>query len=183
MFTYSCSLFWLYSNCYCTSDCVGTVTALLLLLLLLPIVTKNIGKNLHFENTPHGAVWRILAPLGIACNIQVTCPLVVLAVRDMAVKLLDLESTASNQRYLSVFLLMVVTPVACSMSSAFPAVCGFIGSFATIFSSILLPMLFYHTVYRGRIALSTTIIHTTILIITLTVTAVGMYANFHSMFV
>lgn len=138
----------------------------------------NIGRDLQYHDTPHGIYWKVIAALGIICNLQVTCPIVTFALRDMAAKIIDFEQTKLNQRVTVVAILVTVTPVALLLSGHFPAVCSLIGSFATIANSVLLPMLFYHTVHSGDVPLPTLVLHGAIVVVALAATCVGMYANF-----
>ena len=145
------------------------------------LVTLNIGKDLAHHDTIYGVYWKVSAALGIICNLQVTCPLVTFAIRDMVVKICDLDSTVEvNQRIVVICILVVITPIALTLSGNFAAVCSLIGSLATIANSVLLPMLFYHTVHAAEENSGLLTLHATILVVAICSTLIGIYANFSS---
>jgi hypothetical protein len=46
-------------------------------------VSINIGRDFYGQNLPDGALLRLIAAVGIICNIQVTCPLLTFPIRDI----------------------------------------------------------------------------------------------------
>jgi hypothetical protein len=52
-------------------------------------VTKNIGRDYLGIDLPSGAALRVMAALGIIFNIQVTCPLITLPIRDILANTVD----------------------------------------------------------------------------------------------
>jgi hypothetical protein len=159
----------------------------------------NIGRDLHYHDTTYGVYWKVLAAFGILSNLQVTSPIVTFALRDMISKVLMLDATVMNQRLIVVAVLAVLTPVAVLLRGNFAAVCSLIGSVAVIANSILLPVVFYHTVHRssagsdgtsngvstsgiGAVGHAVSVrvwwLHGLILVVAVTSTVLGIYANF-----
>ena len=145
-------------------------------------VTMNIGKDLLYRTTPCGFYLKVAAALGIVCNLQVTCPLLTFAIRDMAHKIFSIDATEHAQRWTVFFILLCVTPVALSLSGNFASLCSIIGSFATVANSVILPMVFYHSVHTGKVSAGTTVLHGLIMLLAVTAAVVGMYANFSKIF-
>lgn len=141
----------------------------------------NIGKDLLYRDTKHGFYLKMSAAFGIICNLQVTCPLVTFAIRDMALKIGSIDATEHTQRWTVLFILLAVTPLALTLSGDFAALCSLIGSFATIANSVVLPLLFYHTMCGDRTDLRTNVLHGVIMVVALTAAPVGMYANFRKL--
>jgi len=140
----------------------------------------NIGKDLAYRTTQYGFYLKIAAALGIVCNLQVTCPLLTFAIRDMTFKIFNI-GTAEHEKWVVVCILACVTPVAVCLSGNFAALCSVIGSFATVANSIVLPMVFYHTVHTD-VSMSTTVMHGIVLVLAVVSAVVGMYANFGKYF-
>lgn len=110
--------------------------------------------------------------------LQVTCPLLTFAIRDMALKMFNIDPTEHAQRWLVLFILLCVTPVALCLSGNFAALCSVIGSFATVTNSIILPVVFYHSVHTGQVGVGVSIAHGVIMVLAVASAVVGMYANF-----
>lgn len=146
-------------------------------------MTINIGQDLAHHDTKYGVYWKISAALGIICNLQVTCPIVTFAIRDLVVKLADIDGSSEfNQRAVVIGILTVITPIALTLSGDFAEVCSLIGSLATIANSVLLPMIFYHTMHVGEVSTGVIALHGLVLLIAISSTLVGIYANFSSIF-
>jgi hypothetical protein len=139
-------------------------------------VTLNIGRDLLYRDTHYGLYWKVLAAFGIICNLQVTCPLVTFAIRDMTAKIINIHPSEGNQRLIVVTILCTVTHIA--LSGDLTTVYSLIGSFTTIANSVLLPMIFYHGVHAGKISVGKMVLHSVIALIALETTLVGIYANF-----
>ena len=107
-----------------------------------------------------------------------TCPLLTFAIRDMALKIFSIDVSENTQRWLVLFILACVTPVALCLSGNFAALCSVIGSFATVTTSIILPVVFYHSVHTGQVKAGVSIAHGVIMLFAVTAAVVGMYANF-----
>jgi amino acid permease len=144
-------------------------------------VTLNIGRDLLYHETHYGLYWKVLAAFGIICNLQVTCPLVTFAIRDMTAKIINIHPSEGNQRLIVMAILCTVTPIALTLSGNFATVCSLIGSFATIANSVLLPMIFYHSVHAGKIGVGKMVLHSVIVLIAVAATLVGIYANFSAL--
>lgn len=139
----------------------------------------NIGRDLWLRDTKHGFYLKMSAAFGIICNLQVTCPLVTFAIRDMALKVCSIDdATEQTQRWTVLFILLAVTPIALTLSGDFAALCSLIGSFATIANSVVLPVVFYHTMFVDRIDFRTNVLHGIILTIAGLSALVGICANF-----
>ena len=141
----------------------------------------NIGKDLWYRDTKHGFYLKMSAAFGIICNLQVTCPLVTFAIRDMALKIGSIDATEHTQRWTVLFILLAVTPIALTLRGNFAALCSLIGSFATIANSVVLPLVFFHTMFAGRIDLRTSALHGVIMVVAVAAALVGIYANFRNM--
>ena len=111
-----------------------------------------------------------------------TCPLVTFPVRDMLLKAcsLDCENTSLNLQRISA-LIIVFCAFICAyyLDGSFAYVCGLIGSCATVFDSIILPVIFYNVVhqYHHHHHHVTYWLHVAILIIAVTSAFVGIYSN------
>ena len=111
-----------------------------------------------------------------------TCPLVTFPVRDMLLKAcsLDSENTSLTLQRISA-LLIVFCAFICAyyLDGSFAYVCGLIGSCATVFDSIILPVIFYNVVhqYHHHQYNGTYWLHVAILIIAITSAFVGIYSN------
>eukprot|EP01038_Epipyxis_sp_PR26KG_P008066 gene8066-10928_t len=109
-------------------------------------ITLNIGRNYLFEDLKGGPLLRTLSAVGIIFNLQVTCPLITFPVRDMLLKMCDLQpAPISIERVVACLVVVVASILALSFSKHFAAMCGLIGSFTTTTNSVVLPILFYHS--------------------------------------
>jgi hypothetical protein len=113
--------------------------------------------NIQVSPTHHPpVVILLLLLLLLLIDFQATCPLIVITITDMimttfgsSVPSPDSSSVPSPsggvQKYVFLFLCVSALIVALFLREDFLEVCGLIGSFATIASSIFLPIAFYHS--------------------------------------
>lgn len=122
-------------------------------------VTVNIGSDLNGDPLSNAESLKIIAALGLICNIQATCPIMVITISEMVNSVLNSSHDAlpsheeqgkavSNKIILTVSISALL--IALFLREYFLQVCGIVGAFATITSSIFLPIIFYHKLY-GRI--------------------------------
>ena len=141
------------------------------------IVTVNIGRDFYGNDLRGGAVLRAVAALGIIFNLQATCPLVVITLRNLALRLISRAARASRGsrsqsgsniagffgKFDEMACSVGIISVACSVSIFLRDNLGSIFSIstvATILNSIILPLVFFHRLFPSElIATSRYILH------------------------
>jgi hypothetical protein len=110
-----------------------------------------VGKDLQQRLLPSALALTVMASLGVVSNLQVTSPLLLVALRDVLLKALGADpSQLLQQRLCTTAIVLLAAGGAWSLSKDFAAVCGLVGSFATIVNSIVMPICFYHSAMQGR---------------------------------
>jgi hypothetical protein len=149
-------------------------------------VTLNIGRDLQYVDLANGYALKVAAALGICCNLQVTCPLITFAIRDMGFKFLSIsDETASMRTKMLAVLGIVLTALVLSitLSSSFAMLCSLIGALVGITNSIIFPIVFYHAVHSSEHTnLATWALHACILVIALSAASTGVYSDSLSIF-
>jgi len=94
--------------------------------------------------------------------VQVTCPLLTYPLRNLVLKVLRCDITQkhifqviniSTEGFIAWVLVLSASFLAMMFRNHVSAVCGFIGSFVTTINSIILPIIFYHSLCPGKIPL------------------------------
>jgi hypothetical protein len=107
---------------------------------------------------------------------QATCPIIVLTISDM-------YTTAHGRphQHRNIVIGLIVGAalfVSLGLRGDFLQVCGIVGAFATITSSIFLPVAFYHQLYKhAEISRITYVVHGIILCIATTAMLVGVTSS------
>lgn len=140
------------------------------------LVTLNIGRDLLLHDLPQGNMLRIMAALGVVSNLQVTCPLVTIPLVDVLLKSFHAEVSIRNQRITSIAVILVTTYLALSLDNHFASVCSLIGAFATFTNSIILPLIFYHTVH-GDCSKERMVFHAIIFVVSLLCAGAGIFSS------
>jgi hypothetical protein len=149
---------------------------------VLCIVTINIGRDLMGKDLPHGWAARVVASLGIICNLQVTCPLVTFALRDLVLQLIGHQNPSHSHRQIaSTATTCVAFCLAYLLRNNFASVCSLVGSLAISINSLVLPIFFYHSIYAGTITFSRKIAHICIAVFALLCAVCGVVSNICSM--
>ena len=140
-------------------------------------MTLNIGRDLSYHDMNHSNLLRVMAALGVICNLQVTCPLICIPIRDIVKKVLHIEADAAKDRMISVSIVAAATLFAILFYDHFASVCSLIGSFGTIFNSIILPLVFYHCTVSEPTPIATRIFHLLLFLVAIVSASIGIYTN------
>lgn len=150
--------------------------------LIMGAVTLNIGMDLQFHELPHSSALMVMCALGVLCNLQATCPLLVFALEDVLVKMAGKHAQPSQLRACGSAVVIFAAVLAWSLSAHFVAICGLIGSFATMTNSVLMPICFYHAVMEGNYPLQKKLLHAGLLVIALLCSVSGMSTEICQLF-
>lgn len=107
---------------------------------------------------------------------QATCPIIVLTISDM-------YTTANGRphQHGNIVIVLIVGAAllaALGLRGDFLQVCGIVGAFATISSSIFLPVAFYHQLYKhAEISRITYVVHTVLVCIATLAMLVGVTSS------
>lgn len=125
------------------------------------VVTENIGRSLGGTELPNGTLLRLLAAIGIVCNLQVTAPIILFTLRDLLHSALNQRHSPASEVVASTVVLFLATVLSLFLRDAFAFVCGLVGSLTTMTNSVVLPIFFFHKVCgRTRpIPLAVTVLH------------------------
>lgn len=145
------------------------------------LVTLNIGWDTQKHHLPKGHFLRFTAAIGVVCNLLVTCPLVTMPVADTfnsmsrcfarSNVLLSAEDIGGTQGKLatvvtSAAITIVAAALALSLGkSQFAPACGLIGAVASFTDSLLLPVLFYHSLIPRGHSNQTIALHVVLVIV------------------
>lgn len=129
------------------------------------------------EDLAQSRTLKIVAALGIVFNLQVTCPLVTFALRDLTLQIIDINPTLTNKHVTSTVLTVCSFLVSCMLSGHFATVCSLVGSLATSTNSITLPIIFYHALYHGPISATRKIFHLVMFIFAISSALCGVMSN------
>lgn len=102
--------------------------------------------TLEMKELKNAAFLRILAALGVISNLQVTCPLLTIPLRDVLLKVTAMEPKRSNQLYMASLVIALAAMLAISLEGHFASACSLIGAVCTFTDSIILPIVFYHQI-------------------------------------
>jgi hypothetical protein len=130
----------------------------------------------------------VTIPHSLSSLLQATCPLIVITITDMIMTTFGsfnpapvephMPSGPSPQKYVFLALCVSAMIVALFLREDFLEVCGLIGSFATIASSIFLPIAFYHRLHPLAETSSATIaLHLLLTVLALCAMFVGLASS------
>jgi hypothetical protein len=143
------------------------------------IVTLNIGNNLIPPQQKFEYLLKAMASIGVVSNLQVSCPLVMLPLRDSLIQALGIPEY--DLRLVSACITVIVTLFALMLKKEFAVTCSFIGSLATFTNSVILPIVFFHLMAGKNCSSSRSAFHLLIFSIAAGSALVGIYSDLSEM--
>lgn len=140
-------------------------------------ITLNIGRDFANNMLSNGVALKVAASLGICCNLQVTCPLITFALRDLALQLSSFELTQENKHKSAVLMTLTSLAISLILRNSFASVCSLMGSIAITTNSIILPVAFFHMVYQGEISSTKKSFHVLIVVFACACALGGVVSN------
>jgi hypothetical protein len=142
-------------------------------------VTLNIGNHLIPSQKKFEYVLKAMTSLGVISNLQVTCMIMILALRDSLIQAMGIP--VSYSKLVSASIVFLATVLALLLQTKFAVTCSFIGSLTVFTNSLILPIVFFHLIAGKDCSTSRWVFHLLMFSVAAISFMIGIYNNFVSL--